>query len=126
MDLRTTITKVLLGEEIVTEERTTVVGKPIARKLGKSGKGLYSAPEREISTEHEHKGNKYTVTTQIDGGGDHYHNIKDHSTGEEHNSVPYRYSVGDGKASPLHKKLIQHHIDAVKPERLERMGAVNF
>jgi hypothetical protein len=113
MDLRTTITKVLLGEEIVTED-STVIGKMEVSHPKQSGKGMYSAADHGVSTEHEHEGKKYTVHTEIDGDGDHYHDIHDHSTGQKHMSVPHGRSIGMGQASPLHKKLIGDHLKVAR------------
>jgi len=125
MDLKKTITKVLLGEEILAEENTTVVGKMKVTHPGQAGRGSYSATEHEVSTEHEHEGKKYTVHTQLDGDGDHYHDVHDHSTGQVHKNVPHEESLGHGEASPTHTKLIKDHLKVAK-KTLIGLGAENM
>ena len=123
MDLRTTITKVLLGEQIVTEEKTTVVGKMKVLHPNKAGKGNAAAAVVSAVTEHEHEGKKYTVRTDVDNDGDYYHDVHDHSTGQtHHNLIHGRHSMGDTKASPVHKQLIKDHLKVTKKKLIDLGG----
>lgn len=102
-------------------EKTTVVGAATPHGEDTKGRsaGVLSAGVAGVSTQHEHEGKKYTVTTEVDHGGDIHHDISHegkrihgHMVTKEYGSSKKRY--GD-KPSPLHTKLIADHVRAAKP-----------
>jgi hypothetical protein len=116
-----------INEEVESiAEATTVVGKAIKTGADKKGQklGAMSAAVEGVKTEHEHKGEKYTVHSGVDRDGDVHHSVI-HDGKQVHNHLVTQDGTYGDKPSPLHKKLIDDHVTSAK-KHLDKMAGHIF
>jgi len=114
------------AEEVSLDEATSVVGKATKTGADKKGQklGAMSAAVEGVKTEHEHKGEKYTVHSEVDRDGDVHHSVM-HNGKQVHNHLVSQEGMHGDKPSPLHKKLIDDHVKAAK-KHLDKMAGHIF